>query len=583
MLARIAKRWFRGRRYSSLQRSLERARISGPPSDYARKILSTTIIAAGLGFFMGAMLPILLLGSPPPLILVLSTVVGGLAIAGLSYMGWMLYPSIRAGSLSSNMDPLLPQSTAYMYALSSGGLGLMDVLKSLAEREEEYGEVAREAGRIVHDVEYFGADARSAIAKTAETTPSKKFRRLLESMVAVVQMGGNLPEYFSDKYRELHEDAVHQQKSFLETLSILGELYVIIFVITPTILLILSVVGSMIGMFSMDVLGIVICVVFPFVTAIFLIILSCITKGMPGRKSSKKTAAKIKGGKGARIARKRRREFELLKFLASKPAYVFVGSIPAAVLYLAATFFFFGPLEMFHLVVAFTAATLPFIIFYEYRERKISRIEERVPDFLREISSASASGLSLPRAIRAISSEQLGAIGPYVRRMQNNLEWGMPISEALSEFANDTQSSEVWRVVTLIQKVGESGGDMAKVANIAEDEITTSKNMARERRVTMLTYLLIVYVGFGVFLFTVYMINSSIFTYVTPTGAALGMQTGSAFDPAEATAVLFNASMIQGLCSGVVAGAMSTGKVQSGIKHSLILIILAYIVFGILI
>ena len=99
----------------------------------------------------------------------------------------------------------------------------------------------------------------------------------------------------------------------------------------------------------------------------------------------------------------------------------------------------------------------------------------------------------------------------------------------------------------------------------------------------MLTYLIIVYLGFGVFLFTSYMININIFAYVAPTDLAVGgVQMGSTFDPVEATEFLFHASMVQGLCSGVVAGAISSGKVKSGIKHSLVLVILAYLAFRVL-
>lgn len=583
MLTCITKWWFRGKRYSSLQRSLEQARISTPPDDYVKMTVLTTVVGAGVGIFVGAILSILLFGSPSIPVLIISMVVGGLAIAGLVYAGWMGYPSIQAGSISGNIDTLLPQSTAYMYALSSGGLGLTEILKSLAEREEEYGEVAREAKRIIHNVEYFRVDIRSATTKVAESTPSRKLRRMLESMAEVVQMGGNLSDFFSDKYKELHDDAIHRQRSFLETLGILAELYVIVFVVTPTVFLTLFVVGGMIGMFSMGGIGILICMGYPFITIGLLVVLNAITKSMPKRKFVGKAVLTAKRKKSARTAKKRRYGFDLWRLLMGEPMYVLVGSVPVAVVYLTLTFFLVGTLGMFDMLAAFTVATLPFVILYEYRERKISDIEERIPDFLRAISSASTSGLPLPRAIKMMSTEHLGAIGPYIRRMQNNIEWGMPMSDAISEFANDTQSSDVWRTVTLIQKVSESGGNTAKVADIAEDEITTSRNMARERKSNMFTYLLIVYIGFAVLLFTVYMINTSIFAYVAPLSTTLGAQTGTTFNTVEATNLLFNTSMVLSLCSGIVAGTISTGKIQSGVKHSLILAILTYLTFAVFI
>ncbi|MDY6959490.1 MAG: type II secretion system F family protein, partial [Halobacteriota archaeon] len=43
--------------------------------------------------------------------------------------------------------------------------------------------------------------------------------------------------------------------------------------------------------------------------------------------------------------------------------------------------------------------------------------------------------------------------------------------------------------------------------------------------------------------------------------------------------IFFHAALIQGLCSGFVAGQMGEGKVLAGLKHSLIMLTIAYVIF----
>lgn len=68
---------------------------------------------------------------------------------------------------------------------------------------------------------------------------------------------------------------------------------------------------------------------------------------------------------------------------------------------------------------------------------------------------------------------------------------------------------------------------------------------------------------------------------VSLTGA--GSQFIGAFDPDHFTRILFHASVIQGFVTGIVAGQMGEGQVSAGLKHSLLLTIIAWATFTFLI
>ena len=62
-------------------------------------------------------------------------------------------------------------------------------------------------------------------------------------------------------------------------------------------------------------------------------------------------------------------------------------------------------------------------------------------------------------------------------------------------------------------------------------------------------------------------------------GAAGGGGFLGAFDLDAYKRMFFHASLIQGFCSGLIAGVMGEGSVLSGLKHSIIMLTIAFLIF----
>jgi flagellar protein FlaJ len=58
-----------------------------------------------------------------------------------------------------------------------------------------------------------------------------------------------------------------------------------------------------------------------------------------------------------------------------------------------------------------------------------------------------------------------------------------------------------------------------------------------------------------------------------------GMPINFDFNTGAYTLLFFHASLIQGFCSGLVAGKMGSGSISAGVKHSVIMVLVAYVVF----
>ncbi|MFU8767718.1 MAG: type II secretion system F family protein, partial [Candidatus Methanoperedens sp.] len=163
------------------------------------------------------------------------------------YLLYIIYPAFMAGERKGSIDKNLPYVVTFMYALSRGGMNIIEILRSLSRSEDSYGEVAKEVDVILRDMDYFGNDLRTSLHNICETTPSSNFRDLMYNLLTVIDSGGDVSTYFRDKSEQYLTKAKIEQKGFLETLGLIAESYVTAFVAGPLFIIILGVMMSVMG------------------------------------------------------------------------------------------------------------------------------------------------------------------------------------------------------------------------------------------------------------------------------------------------------------------------------------------------
>jgi flagellar protein FlaJ len=100
----------------------------------------------------------------------------------------------------------------------------------------------------------------------------------------------------------------------------------------------------------------------------------------------------------------------------------------------------------------------------------------------------------------------------------------------------------------------------------------------------MVVYLVIIYMSFFVFLFVIAMLAMTFVPTMATAGKAAtevgaGGQFIGFFNPDLFIRVMFHASLVQGFFSGLVAGQMGEGAVSAGLKHSIVLSLIAWVTF----
>ena len=72
----------------------------------------------------------------------------------------------------------------------------------------------------------------------------------------------------------------------------------------------------------------------------------------------------------------------------------------------------------------------PYGFYKSARLKRVKQIEDRLPDFLRDVAEAGRFGMTLADAIVVASSGRYGSLTPEIKKMAAQIEWGVPANEA---------------------------------------------------------------------------------------------------------------------------------------------------------
>jgi len=282
--------------YVQLRNNLMRARIIVPFEAYLASAyvtafivgISTAVILGLFSYLLRIPEMITYKGTLPDVFIELSQyrlvfgtiaaiVLSLLIFGGVTFVIFLVYPSIQAGERRRNIDATLPYAINYITAMSTAGITPAEVFKLLAE-SPIYGESAVEAKYIVREIEIFGKDLTDAIRIVSGVTPSDRMKEFLQGAVAAISAGTNLTDYYRNKAQQYLVENRQQQKVFLETLGLIAESYVTALVAGTLFLIILQSIMSIIsGDVSPMFLYVVIYLIVPFGSIMFVILISSMT------------------------------------------------------------------------------------------------------------------------------------------------------------------------------------------------------------------------------------------------------------------------------------------------------------------
>jgi len=159
----------------------------------------------------------------------------------ITFAAFYLYPSYRASSRKANIEENLSFAVSAMATMAGSGASTLEMFKTIAQGNR-YGEMSREALKIVSDVENLGYTIKTALERAIERTPSPKLRALYYKMTSTMMSGGDLKSLLMIQSEKVVDDKKMEQEAAVETLGMVSEAYTVILILGPVLALVMSVI-----------------------------------------------------------------------------------------------------------------------------------------------------------------------------------------------------------------------------------------------------------------------------------------------------------------------------------------------------
>ena len=500
-------------------------------------------------------------------------VVAGVTAAVTVWYARYFHPRSVASSRQQNIDMTLPHAITFMYALSYGGMDLLEVVERLGDAQDTYGEVANEFQMVVREVDLFGNDLNTALQNTRNLTPSDNLEQFLDDLLSVMDSGGDVTVFLETETDTYLEEARDQQTGFIETLSLLSEVFVVMFVAAPLFAIVLLIVMSLLGADTLDQVTLLVYVLLPLAMAGFLVLIDVLSTPFDQpdvrlepdahatatgdarlvasvasdvvAQTAEAVVASVRELVGTerpvalndadylaaqRTAYLRRRRRRHLRTVARRPLAAFhltplaslVVTVPLAVGVLAAVTLG-GVVEptraatlaepvratVWLVVVPFLVVAVPLTVFVERQNYRVRHISAAFPETLNALSSANKMGVGTSDALGLVSKWTSGPIGAELRTVRNDIEWNHDPSRALRAFADRLQVPQLSRSMKLVAEGMRSSSDLARVLSIAADDTRNRFKIEQQRRRELGSYVAVVIIGYLVYLLVVALLTKA--------------------------------------------------------------------------
>jgi flagellar protein FlaJ len=257
-----------------------------------------------------------------------------------------------------------------------------------------------------------------------------------------------------------------------------------------------------------------------------------------------------------------------------------VVSIAAAIIFLIASMIFYltSPTLDYLLVIALTIAVAPASFAQIIHNRWRHKIEKATPEFLRDLATASRTGIPLQTSMEHASNRMYGPLTAELKILVAHMSWGMNFNEALTKFSENVDLPLIKKATVLIIEAGIHGGDMSDIFESTAKYLENINSWSSKRQMQTFPYIAIFYFSVFIFLFIIIIISAMMF-------APLSQTTGDTsfikpiLTQAESRRIFLHSSLLESLFGGLIAGKINEDSFLDGLKHVMILSITCGLAF----
>lgn len=259
----------------------------------------------------------------------------------------------------------------------------------------------------------------------------------------------------------------------------------------------------------------------------------------------------------------------------------------ALALFLLKVSFFDRNMFLFVAGIALIILFFPFFLSSIMLSKREESINRMFLEFARDLVEGVKTGTPVSKSIMNVRNKDYGELKPFIQKLANQIELGIPVKFALETFAKEVKSPVISRAVNLIREAETSGGKIEAILESVSFSVTQIEKLRKERKAAIYNLTVQGYIIFLIFIAIMLVLKFRILTLIpqlstgTDTGSLEDLElmgVGQEFNIDAVTQPFLYLLLAQGFCAGLVIGKMTEGSVKSGFKHSFILVTLAWII-----
>jgi len=497
-----------------------------------------------------------------------------LVVPFMTLLGSMMYPSMLASSRAAAVEFEMPFFAAYLTTMARSGVSPDKVIETIASIRL-FKAIGDEAKRILRDMRIFGKDPLEALEAAASSHPSREFREFILGYTTTLRTGGDVIHYLEIRTAELFRKRIENIRAIVDKVGLFMEMFAAVTIIASLSLYIFFIVSSLmpVGMFNVNMFKFFVFFVQPMITMMMILMADKMLPKDPLYNKAYYLYLMISIPIGIAVG---------------MLSYQFIQSLLSAMM----------PRIQAHIVSAIASTGIGLVIAsiggikgYLEKQRDEGGLEESLSTFLRDLTEARKTGLSIERCIIYLSQKNYGALTRVIKRIAAALMAGISLLQAVRNALRRIHNWFTLLTFRFLMDAIEYGGAAPQVLEMVTHFTTELAGLREELRKKLKSYMMIPYFAAIILATTsiliLGMVAQSIHTMVAQI-AHLGVSSGSwggyglriRITPSELAGIVLTVGVgntVNAWLMGLICGKLRNMTVLGGFIHALILALISVV------
>jgi len=250
-----------------------------------------------------------------------------------------------------------------------------------------------------------------------------------------------------------------------------------------------------------------------------------------------------------------------------------------AFLFISIATLFNSPTLDYMVVISLTIAVTPAAIASIIHNKWKNKIEAATPEFMRDLATASKTGMPLQTALEHASRRQYGPLTPELKMLVANMSWGMNFNEAMLQFSKRIDLLVIRKATVLILEAGKHGGNLSVIFESTAQYVENVNSWTAKRRMQTMPYVAIFYFSVVIYLFIIIILSNMMFTPLSQLSSNGMPLLKSVLTSLEARRIFLHTALLESLFGGLIAGKINEDSFMGGLKHATVLAIASGLAF----